>query len=247
MSRTEQKLDNLYDHFHELEKLVKKYQTIVQFEHNKILRIKKLTAQDFLFSQKKIGKVENELKQAAINLVLSCEDQKQALDYLIVNEDCLSEIGLEVVFRAISLNPRVWFKQIEDYTIEVIEKYRDPSEKYTINHLYALLIDLPDQWFLEESKFVKKLVQTLAKGEDAKLCYCIQLCLWQQNYSYPSVVEGIKQNLVNQDWRIRLITYEFLKVWKIEHNLRDLELPSPTIIDRIKARLNKGYELKLIE
>ena len=247
MENKEEFIDDLYRKIPELELLLKKYLWLI--DEIKIERSKQdeLTIRGILFDNNRIKNTEKEIEKFVAKFIEFGTLDKQVFRNVIFAENVLSNYALEWIFKELSNKSRTWKSLIEELLEGIVDTIQNGAKSnFGMNHFYSLILDLPNQFFTRESAIIKKLVNEL-ETENVSLLYAIKYFLWHQDYVYPEVIDGFNKNLEHGDWRIRLITHEYLKTWKERYKFEGLELSGLRFWDRIKGCFYRNYESKLID
>lgn len=236
--------DEICERILALESLVKRYERLVSRINGKIRQLENPSTKDFQFFQNMQEQFEKTLKEEAIALLHSAKKDKDFFYDILVTKKDISDEALEWIYPAISKSPEEWSNLIVALMTQLIDSTKGGNNE-NLKLFYALTNNLPQKYFPEESEFIQRLTAEL-DNRSVKVLYWVKYVLWQQDYTYPKVLQGFQKNISHWDWRIRILTNEYLRTWKREYQLDDINVPYISISDKIRRLFYKNFELDLL-
>ncbi len=244
MLKKDEGLDDMFRAMDDLETAIRQGDIKTQSNFNDFGQIIYPTIRDLLYVNKINKLVEEETVSKARELLKIAANHKDEFVGLVEHQDFENSIW-DIILETASEQPFVWKKLIEKSIIQAIRIIHESDIHNGLSRLLAAGLELPDRLFEEENPAIQILIKQLNSSNE-KLVYWAMSLLWNQDYCFPAVVEGFQNNLEHKDWRIRVITWECLRTWNRIHKLNIPLKPKLDIADRMKQRIFRSFESKLM-
>jgi len=244
MLKKDEGLDDIFRAMDDLEGTIRQGDIKTQLNFNDFEEIIYPTVRDLLHLNKINKSVEEETVSKTRELLKIAANHKDEFVNLVEHQDFENSIW-NIILETASEQPFVWKELIEKSIIQAIKIIHESDVHDGLSLLLAASLELPDRLFEEENPAIQILIKQLNSSNE-KLVYWAMSLLWSQDYCFPAVVEGFQNNLGHKDWRIRIITWEYLRTWNRIHKLNIPLKPKLDFTDRMKQRIFRSFESKLM-
>lgn len=244
MLKKDEALDDMFRAMNDLEATIKRGDIKMDSHLNDFREIIYPTIRDMFYLDKSKQLVKEETASKTRELLEIAANHKDEFIALVDQPDFKNLIW-DNILEIANDQPFVWKKLLEKSIIRAVQIIHEGNIYTGFNHLLSAGLELPNRLFEEESPVIQALIKQL-NSPNEKLVYWVMSILWRQDYCFPAVIQGFQNNLQHKDWRIRVITWECLRTWNRVHKLNIPLKPKLDFADRIKQRIFRNFESKLM-
>lgn len=242
----EQKLDECYRRLNDIASTFKIEQGKIDNLSKSIKRDDNAIGTDFLLLNVMNKELKRNLENKIKDFLNFIEEGKIILINIIVN-GCIENVEITyLLYEQLSKSYQNWKIEIEQLVVlefEAFEQKRTNKEEF-IEKLLTLTEFLPNRYYESQSIFLQIMKENVA-NKNTSILYYTMLILWEQQYTDKATLQWLKKHLQSNDWRVRVLAYEYLTTWSKRGVIEKITIPKLTFGDKLRKTFFRNFKSKM--